>query len=210
MVDPIQGGAGTSFNMNVNEVIANIANELLGGGLGTYEHIHPNDHVNKGQSTNDVIPSAGKIAIIRYINELKIEVKNLITSFDKKAKEFDSYVKMGRTQLQDAVPIKLGQEFTAYSKVISRDYERLDAAIKQLSYLNLGGTAIGTGLNADGRYIKEVVPTLKEICDLDLSQADDLVDATQNLDCFLFASSVLKTLASNLSKIANDLRIGQR
>ena len=114
---------------------------------------------------------------------------------------------MGRTQLQDAVPIKLGQEFTAYSKVISRDYERLDAAIKQLSYLNLGGTAIGTGLNADGRYIKEVVPTLKEICDLDLSQADDLVDATQNLDCFLFASSVLKTLASNLSKIANDLRL---
>ena len=207
VVDPIQGGAGTSFNMNVNEVIANIANELLGGGLGTYEHIHPNDHVNKGQSTNDVIPSAGKIAIIRYINELKIEVKNLITSFDKKAKEFDSYVKMGRTQLQDAVPIKLGQEFTAYSKVISRDYERLDAAIKQLSYLNLGGTAIGTGLNADGRYIKEVVPTLKEICKLDLSQADDLVDATQNLDCFLFASSVLKTLASNLSKIANDLRL---
>ena len=207
VVDPIQGGAGTSFNMNVNEVIANIANESLGGGLGTYEHIHPNDHVNKGQSTNDVIPSAGKIAIIRYINELKMEVKNLITSFDKKAKEFDSYVKMGRTQLQDAVPIKLGQEFTSYSKVISRDYERLDAAIKQLSYLNLGGTAIGTGLNADGRYIKEVVPTLKEICDLDLSQADDLVDATQNLDCFLFASSVLKTLASNLSKIANDLRL---
>lgn len=207
VVDPIQGGAGTSFNMNVNEVIANIANELMGGGLGTYEFIHPNDHVNKGQSTNDVIPSAGKIALIRYTMELKIEVKNLIDSFERKAKEFDSYIKMGRTQLQDAVPIKLGQEFSAYSKAIRRDYERLDAAIRQLSYLNLGGTAIGTGLNADDKYIKEVVPILSEICGIELFQADDLVDATQNLDCFLFASSVLKTLASNLSKISNDLRL---
>ena len=207
VVDPIQGGAGTSFNMNVNEVIANIANEILGGGLGTYEYIHPNDHVNKGQSTNDVIPSAGKIALIRYIGVLKIEVDKLITSFEKKAKEFDYYIKMGRTQLQDAVPIKLGQEFKAYATVISRDYKRLGSAVDQLSYLNLGGTAIGTGLNADDDFIEKVVPTLSKICELDLKQAEDLVDATQNLDSFLYTSSVLKTMACNLSKISNDLRL---
>lgn len=207
VVDPIQGGAGTSFNMNVNEVIANIANEIMGGSLGTYEFIHPNDHVNKGQSTNDVIPSAGKIALIRYINELKEEVNNLIKSLENKANEFDSYIKMGRTQLQDAVPITLGQEFRAYARAIRRDYERLEAAIRQLSYLNLGGTAIGTGLNADDSYIKDVVPSLSKICDIELYQAEDLVDATQNLDCFLFTSSVLKALSSNLSKISNDLRL---
>lgn len=207
VVDPIQGGAGTSFNMNVNEVIANIANESLGGGLGTYEYVHPNDHVNKGQSTNDVIPSAGKIALIRYLEELDKELGKLIGSFEKRAKDFSSYIKMGRTQLQDAIPISLGQEFKAYARVLIRDKKRIENAKAELAYLNLGGTAIGTGLNADSKYIKEVVPNLAKVTGLDLKQAEDLVDATQNLDGFLLVSSSLKSLATSLSKIANDLRL---
>ena len=207
IVDPIQGGAGTSFNMNANEVIANIANKSLGGGLGIYDKVHPNDHVNRGQSTNDVIPTSGKIALVRYFMELKEETAKLIESFEKKAEEFKEVYKMGRTQLQDAIPISLGQEFAAYAKVIKRDHKRFDSAIETLSQVNLGGTAIGTGLNADENYVKEIVGVLAEVTGLNLKQNDDLIDGTQNLDGFSYASAILKTYASNLSKIANDLRL---
>lgn len=207
IVDSIQGGAGTSFNMNVNEVIANIANVALGGKLGVYDLVHPNDDVNKGQSTNDVIPTAGKIALIRYFQELKEETRELIGAFEKKAEEFEDVIKVGRTQLQDAIPISLGQEFMAYAHVIGRDLSRFDHAIETLSYVNLGGTAIGTGLNADVTYVNEIVGVLSKVTGLKLDQSADLIDGTQNLDGFLFASSILKTFAANLSKISNDLRL---
>lgn len=207
IVDPIQGGAGTSFNMNANEVIANVANTAMGGGLGTYENVHPNDHVNLGQSTNDVIPTSGKIALIRYFNELIDETILLIRSIEKKAEEFKDVYKMGRTQLQDAIPISLGQEFRAYARVITRDLERFDLAVDSLSHVNLGGTAIGTGLNADPTYVEEIVGVLSQVTDLKLKQNEDLIDGTQNLDGFLYVSGVLKTFAANLSKISNDLRL---
>lgn len=207
IVDPIQGGAGTSFNMNANEVIANVANTAMGGGLGTYENVHPNDHVNLGQSTNDVIPTSGKIALIRYFNELIDETILLIRSIEKKAEEFKDVYKMGRTQLQDAIPISLGQEFRAYARVITRDLERFDLAVDSLSHVNLGGTAIGTGLNADSTYVEEIVGVLSQVTDLKLKQNEDLIDGTQNLDGFLYVSGVLKTFAANLSKISNDLRL---
>lgn len=207
LVDPIQGGAGTSYNMNANEVIANVANELLGGTLGSYEFVHPNDDVNEGQSTNDIIPTSGKVALIRYFNELKEETSKLIESLDNKAKEFEDIIKMGRTQLQDAIPISLGQEFGAYARVIKRDFKRFDLAIQALSCVNLGGTAIGTGLNANEEYVKGVVPVLAEVTGLKLTQNEDLVDGTQNLDSFVYASSILKTFAVSLSKISNDLRL---
>lgn len=207
IVDPIQGGAGTSFNMNVNEVIANIANVSLGGGLGQYDKVHPNDHVNKGQSTNDVIPTSGKIALIRYFEKLIEENTRLIEAIENKAEDFKEVYKMGRTQLQDAIPISLGQEFMAYARVLERDQKRFKKAVETLSYVNLGGTAIGTGLNADPVYIKEVVVSLSEVTGLNLKQNDDLIDGTQNLDSISFASSVLKTYAISLSKISNDLRL---
>ena len=207
IVDPIQGGAGTSLNMNANEVIANMANQSLGGNLGVYDKIHPNDHVNKGQSTNDVIPTSGKIALIRYFKELYDENIKLINAIEDKADEFKEVYKMGRTQLQDAIPISLGQEFAAYAKVFKRDNERFKKAIQSLSFVNLGGTAIGTGLNADKTYVKEIVPVLAEVTGLNLKQNEDLIDGTQNLDGFTYSSSILKTYASNLSKIANDLRL---
>ena len=207
IVDPIQGGAGTSLNMNANEVIANMANQSLGGNLGVYDKVHPNDHVNKGQSTNDVIPTSGKIALIRYFKELYDENIKLINAIEDKADEFKEVYKMGRTQLQDAIPISLGQEFAAYAKVLKRDNERFKKAIQSLSFVNLGGTAIGTGLNADKTYVKEIVPVLAEVTGLNLKQNEDLIDGTQNLDGFTYSSSILKTYASNLSKIANDLRL---
>lgn len=207
ITDAIQGGAGTSFNMNANEVVANVANEILGGKPGDYHLVHPNDHSNMGQSTNDVIPTAGKIAMIQYFQDVQKSLEGLIASLEKKSREFDSYVKMGRTQLQDAVPIRLGQEFAAYAHVLKRDVKRLDQAIAALSVVNLGGTAIGTGLNADENYVKQVVPQLAKLSGLKLTQCEDLIDGTQNLDGFAFASSILKTLAINLSKIANDFRL---
>ena len=207
ITDAIQGGAGTSFNMNANEVIANIAQESLGGAKGAYDLVHPNDHVNMGQSTNDVIPTAGKMTMIRYFQDLDVEVRDLIAAMDEKAEAFDDYVKIGRTQLEDAVPIRLGQEFAAYASVLRRDRKRFKQGIETLSTVNLGGTATGTGLNADPDYVKEVVPCLNQVSGLSLNQAENLIDGTQNLDGFLFASSILKTLAASLSKISNDLRL---
>ena len=205
--DPVQGGAGTSFNMNMNEVIANIASLGLGGKLGEYKQVHPNDHVNYGQSTNDVIPSAAKVTLMRYLIELKKEVELLADSLTNKSVEFDEVIKMGRTQLQDAVPIRLGQEFAAYAVAVKRGAKRLDIAIEAMSGLNLGGTAVGTGMNADRDYVNSVVDTLKEVTKLDLHQEEDLIDATQNTECYAVVSSMLKVLALSLSKIANDLRL---
>lgn len=205
--DPIQGGAGTSANMNANEVIANRASEILGGKKGEYKKVHPNDHVNMAQSTNDVIPTAGKLTAIKLMKDLVIQMKRLEASLGEKEKEFYEIIKMGRTQMQDAVPIRLGQEFGAYRAAVKRDINRFNYASSELSVLNMGGTAIGTCINANPKYVKAIVPELVKISQLNLVQAYDLVDATQNLDCFVFVSSLLKTSAVSLSKMSNDLRV---
>lgn len=207
IVDPIQGGAGTSLNMNANEVIANRAIEILGGKKGDYSVVNPNDHVNCGQSTNDVIPTAGKMTSLRLLKKLKKQLLRLHSALEQKADEFDSIIKMGRTQLQDAVPIRLGQEFKAYSVAILRDLNRMDKAMDEMRTLNMGGTAVGTGLNADESYLRRIVPNLSEISGMDLVQAYDLIDATQNLDSFVAVSGAVKASAVTLSKIANDLRL---
>ena len=207
IVDPIQGGAGTSLNMNANEVIANRAIEILGGKKGDYSVVNPNDHVNCGQSTNDVIPTAGKMTSLRLLKKLKKQLLRLHSALEQKADEFDSVIKMGRTQLQDAVPIGLGQEFKAYSVAILRDLNRMDKAMDEMRTLNMGGTAVGTGLNADESYLRRIVPNLSEISGMDLVQAYDLIDATQNLDSFVAVSGAVKACAVTLSKIANDLRL---
>ena len=207
IVDPIQGGAGTSLNMNANEVIANRAIELLGGKKGDYTLINPNDHVNCGQSTNDVIPTAGKMTSLRLLYHLKKELQRLHKALTEKATEFDSVIKMGRTQMQDAVPIRLGQEFHAYANAIQRDIYRMDKAMDEMRPLNMGGTAIGTGINADEIYLERIVPNLSEVSDMEFIQAFDLIDATQNLDPFVAVSGAVKACAVTLSKMANDLRL---
>lgn len=207
ITDPIQGGAGTSANMNANEVIANRAIELLGGEKGNYSIVHPNDHVNMGQSTNDVIPTAGKITALKLLLKTSEQMLRLYQALEQKANEFDDVIKMGRTQMQDAVPIRLGQEFRAYSSVVKRDISRLEKAQQELEVVNMGGTAVGTGINADEKYIKKIVPAISEAVNIELKQAEDLIDATQNLDGFVAVSAALKTCAVNLSKISNDLRL---
>ena len=207
IVDPIQGGAGTSINMNANEVIANVAIEIMGGKLGDYSLVHPNDHVNYGQSTNDVIPTAGKMTALVLLHHLEETLTSLYHALRKKAVEFDSILKMGRTQMQDAVPIRLGAEFGAYSMAITRDIKRLSKALIGMYSINLGGTAVGTALNANPDYVDALAPTLSEISGLTLRKAVDLVDGTQNLDTFAFVSATLKTCAISCSKIANDLRL---
>lgn len=207
IVDPIQGGAGTSINMNINEVIANRALELIGMEKGQYVYIHPNNHVNMGQSTNDVVPTAIRIATLNLLQEAMQEFSNLEKTLQEKAKEFDRVLKMGRTHLQDAIPIRLGQEFGAYAAVVGRDLKRLARTRENLKMINLGATAVGTGLNADQQYVQVVTQRLSEITALDLHQGEDLVDATQNTDVLVEVSSALKGAALNLSKIANDLRL---
>ena len=207
IVDPIQGGAETSLNMNANEVIANRAIEILGGQKGDYSIVNPNDHVNCGQSTNDVIPTAGKMTSLRLLKNLKKELLRLYEALSKKAEEFDHVIKMGRTQMQDAVPIRLGQEFRAYSVAIMRDIRRMDIAMEEMCTLNMGGTAVGTGINADETYVRRIVPNLAKISDMEFVQAFDLIDATQNLDPFVSVSGAIKACAVTLSKIANDLRL---
>lgn len=207
IVDPIQGGAGTSLNMNANEVIANRAIEILGGKKGDYTLVHPNDDVNCGQSTNDVIPTAGKMTSLRLLGNLKKELLRLHKALERKAEEFDHIIKMGRTQMQDAVPIRLGQEFKAYSAAIMRDICRMDKSMDEMRSLNMGGTAVGTGINADEAYLKRIVPNLSDVSDMEFIQAFDLIDATQNLDSFVSVSGSVKACAVTLSKIANDLRL---
>ena len=207
IVDPIQGGAGTSLNMNANEVIANRAIELLGEEKGDYALVNPNDHVNYGQSTNDVFPSAGKLAVLKLLVRAQIQLERLSEALEAKAEEFDDVLKMGRTQMQDAVPIRLGQEFRAYSRAVRRDIARFERAKDEMRRLNMGGTAIGTGINADERYLRRIIPNLSKVTGLELVQASDLIDATQNLDGLVAVSGAVKTCAVNLSKMSNDLRL---
>ena len=207
IVDPIQGGAGTSTNMNANEVIANRAIELLGGIKGDYTLVHPNDHVNCGQSTNDIYPTCVKMTLYRASEQLLTEIKTLISVLEERAAAFDGVIKMGRTQLQDAVPIRLGQEFSAYAAVMRRELARLERGRRELLQLNLGGTAVGTGINASAAYIGQVVPILSKLTGIPFTQSRDLIDATQNADCYLALSAALKGCATSLSKICNDLRL---
>lgn len=207
IVDAIQGGAGTSANMNANEVIANRAIEILGGKKGDYSIVHPNDHVNMAQSTNDVIPSAGKLTAITLLKDTISELDRLYHALMTKAEEFDPILKMGRTQLQDAVPMRLGQSFHAYASVLHRDILRLEDAMHTLEMLNMGGTAIGSSINVSPLYLKNICKNLNKITKGHFCLADDLFDATQNLDGFVSVSGVLKTCAVNLSKMCNDLRL---
>jgi aspartate ammonia-lyase len=207
IVDPIQGGAGTSINMNTNEVVANRALELLGQPKGKYDVISPNSHVNMAQSTNDAFPTGVHIAALDLGRSLVVELQRLHDAFAAKEKEFHGLIKMGRTHLQDAVPIRLGQEFGAYRRVIGRDIKRIQLVGQQLLEVNMGATAVGTGLNADPDYIAAVVRYLAELSGFPIKSAEDLVDATQNTDCYTEVSAALKVCMMNLSKIANDLRL---
>ncbi len=207
IVDPIQGGAGTSLNMNANEVIANRAIEILGGEKGAYTIINPNDHVNYGQSTNDVIPTAGKLTCLFLTANLLQQLTRLHQALCQKAEEFDGIIKMGRTQMQDAVPIRLGQEFKAYAVAVLRDLRRIEKTVDEVRTLNMGGTAVGTGINADEAYLKNIVPNLSAVTQLELIQAQDLIDGTQNLDPFVAVSGAMKACAVTLSKMSNDLRL---
>ena len=207
IVDGIQGGAGTSANMNMNEVIANRAIEMLCGKKGDYSIVHPNDHVNMAQSTNDVIPTAGKLTVLDLLKKLEKSLKKLDSALYNKADEFDGVIKIGRTQLEDAVPMRLGQSFHAYATMIERDIDRIAKAKKEMYTVNMGATAIGTGINTSEYYFDHIVPTLAKVSGYPLVQADDLFDATENLDGFVRVSSCLKACAVNLSKMCNDLRI---
>jgi aspartate ammonia-lyase len=207
LVDMIQGGAGTSTNMNANEVIANRAIEILGHKKGEYNHCHPNNHVNCSQSTNDTYPSALKIAIMKSNTQLIAELGGLIYAFREKAIEFHDIIKMGRTQLQDAVPITLGQEFDAYSITLEEEVERLEQNAQLFLELNMGGTAIGTSINIIPGYIEKVIAQLKVITGLPVVSAANLVEATQDTGAFVMYSSALKRLAVKTSKICNDLRL---
>jgi aspartate ammonia-lyase len=207
IVDLVQGGAGTSTNMNLNEVIANRALELMGRTKGEYHIINPNDHVNLSQSTNDVYPTAIKIALIHSIHELADTMEELIAALRVKEHEFADVLKVGRTELRDAVPITLGQEFGAYATTLNEDVERLSEICSLLREINLGGTAIGTGINADPRYPKRVCAKLGEITGIDLIVSPNLIEATQDTGVFVLTSGMLKRTAVKLSKICNDLRL---
>ena len=207
VVDVVQGGAGTSSNMNANEVIANRALEILGHAKGDYSQLHPNDHVNLSQSTNDVYPTAVRVATINSVRSLLDALATMEESFADKAAEFRTVVKMGRTQLQDAVPMTLGQEFGTYAVTVGEDRERLAEATLLIHEINLGATAIGTGLNAPAGYSEAACRHLAEVTGLPLVTSVDLIEATQDVGAFVHLSGVLKRVAVKLSKICNDLRL---
>jgi aspartate ammonia-lyase len=207
VVDVIQGGAGTSSNMNANEVLCNRALELLGHGRGEYQHLHPLDHVNLSQSTNDVYPTAVKLALHFAIRRLLVEMNHLKRSFQQKAAEFNDVLKVGRTQLQDAVPMTLGQEFSTYAVMLGEDEQRLAEAGTLIREINLGATAIGTGINAHPDYAPLVTQRLAEISAIPLMLSPNLVEATQDAGSFVQLSGVLKRIAVKLSKTCNDLRL---
>ena len=206
-IDPFQAGAGTSHNMNANEVLANRALELLGARRGEYRRVSPNDHVNMAQSTNDVIPTAMRIAALDGIGELLPALEELVSAFEVKAAEFDHVVKAGRTHLQDAVPIRLGQEFGAYALTLSRARDRIAHAADAIREQNIGATAVGTGLNAEPEYIERVVANLSELSGHELRTAESLVQSTQSMAPMLEVSASLRALAVDLLKISEDLRI---
>jgi len=203
----IQGGAGTSTNMNANEVIANRALEIMGYEKGQYEYCHPNTHINLSQSTNDAYPTAIKIALIKSNEALIVVLKELIKAFRDKACEFEFVIKMGRTQLQDAVPMTLGQEFEAYAVTLDEEIQRLEENANLFLEVNMGGTAIGTGINAKPGYSDKVISHLRTITGLKVKNAKNLVEATQDTGAFVMYSSAIKRLAIKLSKISNDLRL---
>jgi aspartate ammonia-lyase len=207
ITDAFQGGAGTSMNMNANEVIANRAIELLGGVKGNYSIVHPLDHVNLSQSTNDVIPTAVKLAAIRLLSKTSKAMADLQSALQAKEKEFADVLKVGRTEMQDAVPVTLGQEFAAWAQAVQRDWWRLYKSEERLRQVNLGGTALGTGLNAERRYVFSVTDILRELSGVGLARAENLIDCTQNFDVFVEVSGMLKAAAVDLAKIASDLRI---
>ncbi|MDI9897451.1 aspartate ammonia-lyase [Rhodococcus sp. IEGM 1381] len=207
VVDVIQGGAGTSTNMNANEVIANRALELMGRTRSTYTCVHPLEHVNLGQSTNDVYPTAVKLAVRSTLSDLEAALAQLAAACAAKALEFADVIKMGRTQLQDAVPMTLGQEFGTYAVMIGEDIHRLDEAARLIDEINLGGTAIGTGLNSHPRYAEMVRAELSRLTGLELVTATDLLEATQDVGAFVQISGTLKRTAVKVSKICNDLRL---
>ncbi len=207
VVDCMQGGAGTSANMNVNEVLANRALERLGGEKGDYQRVHPLDHVNLHQSTNDVFPTAVRIAAIRRLKTVSERFAELQTALQEKEEAFAAIIKVGRTQLQDAVPVTLGQEFGAWAQAVARDRWRLYKAEERLRQVNIGGTAIGTGSNAPKAYIFTMIERLRELTGIGLARAEFMMDPTQNCDVFAEVSGLLKAAAINLSKIASDFRL---
>ncbi len=207
VVDMIQGGAGTSTNMNANEVIANRALEIMGHHKGEYEIIHPNNHVNLSQSTNDAYPTAIRLGILLTHRRLTNALEDLRSAFRTKAEEFADVIKMGRTQLQDAVPMTLGQEFGAFASTIGEDIQRADEMVRLFREINLGATAIGTGINTDPDYSKLAIAELAKISGQDFVQAADLVEATSDMGAFITFSGVLKRIAVKISKICNDLRL---
>jgi fumarate hydratase, class II len=206
-IDAFQMGAGTSQNMNANEVIANRAIELLGGKRGEYTLVHPNDHVNMAQSTNDVTPTAIRLAALMTLGDLLSALEGLVEALGQKAHEFDGIVKAGRTHLQDAVPVRLGQEFGAYAQAVAIDIERIKNARERLLYIGIGGTATGTGLNADPQYHVRMVRRLSELTGLPLRSSGNLFESMQNMADALECSAALRTLAATLTRIANDLRL---
>ncbi len=206
VVDPFQAGAGTSHNMNTNEVIANRATQILGGELGEYR-VHPNDHVNMAQSTNDTIPTAIRLGALWRLDELLEAVSELSEALSQKAIEFDEIVKSGRTHLQDAVPLRLGQEFGAYARAVNRDGERIRRAAEGLRRLGIGGTAVGSGLNAHPEYHLRMVRRLSELTGLELSTSDDLFESMQSMADVADFSASLRILAITLTRIANDFRL---
>jgi aspartate ammonia-lyase len=206
-LDPLQGGAGTSTNMNFNEVIANLGLLRMGFEPGDYGHLHPFHDINLHQSTNDVFPTAIKVATLHLLKELEAETARLQETLQNKEQEFRNVLKLGRTELQDAVPMTLGMEFGAWAEAVSRDRWRIFKCRERIKVVNLGGTAVGTGLGAPREYILRVTDTLREITGLTLARAENLVDATQNQDTFVEVSGMLRALGVNLFKIASDLRL---
>jgi len=207
IVDMLQGGAGTSTNMNANEVIANRALEIMGHSRGEYQYCHPNNHVNRSQSTNDAYPTAIKIALMDANDKLVTEVQKLVVLIDEKTTEFSDVLKMGRTQMQDAVPMTLGQSFHAYATSLRNEMRRLTTCSQPFLTVNMGGTAIGTGLNAEAQYRERVVEHLRDVTGREIVLAEDLIEATHDTGSLVMYSSALKQLAVKLSKICNDLRL---
>jgi len=207
VVDPFQAGAGTSHNMNANEVIANRAGELLGEPRGTYRLVHPNDHVNMAQSTNDVIPTVIRISALMALRDLLPILRELESALQDKAHAFDHIIKAGRTHLQDAVPVRLGQEFGAYAQAVGHDMDRIEQAAEDMKRIGIGGTATGTGLNSDPRYHPEMVRRLSELTGFDLRSSGNLFESMQSMADPAHLSAALRTLAVTLTRIANDLRL---
>ena len=207
-IDMMQGGAGTSTNMNANEVLANVALEYMGHSKGQYQYLHPNNDINMSQSTNDVYPTAIRLGLLLNLDELNLPFNNLILSFRNKSQEFAHILKMGRTQLQDAVPMTLGQEFGAFAVTLQKDLEQINTLIPNvLAYMNLGGTAIGTGITTEYNYRELAIQALAKISGKKIKSSPDLIEATSDMGDFVLLSGLLKRTATKLSKIANDLRL---